>query len=332
MDIFDERYQGAMEKMSKTLGGIFSNLSDHWSRFQYMVMSSGLFDVIKNDAQKLLDIFNTMANNGELQKHTQKVAEVLKEVYGVIKEVVSFVWPVLHKVIVEIDKVAIAMGGWGEFIKKLGLIALVPIIISLSGALVAMGGVVASVVAQFMFASAILGPVGAIIAGINWPVLAVTVAIMGLIKSFSIWNEKIPIWKKIILTLVSPFLALWDAIKFVIDGIKTLNGTMPKVVVCKVTVGGNPTPINRKPKSGTRAGGGMVRAGANYLVGEGGRELFTPTQNGFITPNHRLGGNTGQHHIVIDLNLNQSGQLQLMGVQQSKQAPLQVNANLGRIR
>lgn len=43
---------------------------------------------------------------------------------------------------------------------------------------------------------------------------------------------------------------------------------------------------------GERAVGGPVRAGGSYLVGERGMELFTPTTNGFITPNNALGGMT----------------------------------------
>lgn len=47
-----------------------------------------------------------------------------------------------------------------------------------------------------------------------------------------------------------------------------------------------------------RSGGGPVRAGRPYEVGENGRELFVPQQNGIIVPNQRLappgaaGGNT----------------------------------------
>lgn len=40
--------------------------------------------------------------------------------------------------------------------------------------------------------------------------------------------------------------------------------------------------------AGARAEGGPVRAGRSYLVGEKGIERFTPTTNGFITPNSAL--------------------------------------------
>lgn len=41
---------------------------------------------------------------------------------------------------------------------------------------------------------------------------------------------------------------------------------------------------------GGRASGGAVKAGTSYLVGERGAEMFTPTRDGYITPNNQLGG------------------------------------------
>lgn len=49
-------------------------------------------------------------------------------------------------------------------------------------------------------------------------------------------------------------------------------------------VPGKPAP----PIAGKRAFGGPVRAGKTYLVGERGRELFTPNVGGSITPNNKL--------------------------------------------
>jgi hypothetical protein len=42
-----------------------------------------------------------------------------------------------------------------------------------------------------------------------------------------------------------------------------------------------------------KATGGPVTGGTPYIVGENGPELFTPSGNGFITPNNRLGGSSG---------------------------------------
>jgi lambda family phage tail tape measure protein len=41
-----------------------------------------------------------------------------------------------------------------------------------------------------------------------------------------------------------------------------------------------------------KALGGSVNAGTSYLVGEKGAEVFTPSMNGTITPNSKLGGET----------------------------------------
>jgi len=49
---------------------------------------------------------------------------------------------------------------------------------------------------------------------------------------------------------------------------------------------------------GGRAAGGSVMGGTSYLVGEKGPEIFTPSGNGSITPNNKLGGST-----VINLNV-----------------------------
>lgn len=50
------------------------------------------------------------------------------------------------------------------------------------------------------------------------------------------------------------------------------------------------TPVNKTKFGGPRAKGGPVKAGQTYLTGEKGIELFTPGQNGHITPNHQLAG------------------------------------------
>ena len=43
---------------------------------------------------------------------------------------------------------------------------------------------------------------------------------------------------------------------------------------------------------GPKATGGPVASGTSYLVGEKGPEIFTPSSNGNIIPNNKIGGNT----------------------------------------
>jgi len=61
---------------------------------------------------------------------------------------------------------------------------------------------------------------------------------------------------------------------------------------------------------GGKAAGGPVMGGTSYLVGERGAEIFTPSSNGVITPNNKLGGNT-------TINLNVTGAIDPEGTARS---------------
>jgi hypothetical protein len=61
--------------------------------------------------------------------------------------------------------------------------------------------------------------------------------------------------------------------------------------------GGPGGAAGRTARVGHRALGGPVTAGASYMVGERGPELFTPRISGRITPN---GGGAMQVNLVLD--------------------------------
>jgi hypothetical protein len=67
------------------------------------------------------------------------------------------------------------------------------------------------------------------------------------------------------------------------------------------TGGDGPAPID-----GARASGGPVSAGKNYLVGERGPEIFSPSSSGSIIPNHRAGGSVSNDNRTITININAS--------------------------
>jgi hypothetical protein len=67
------------------------------------------------------------------------------------------------------------------------------------------------------------------------------------------------------------------------------------------TGGDSPAPID-----GARAAGGPVSAGKNYLVGERGPEIFSPSSSGSIIPNHRAGGSVSNDNRTITINITAS--------------------------
>ena len=70
--------------------------------------------------------------------------------------------------------------------------------------------------------------------------------------------------------------------------------------------GGAPTSAPTVPPpgaiSGHLAGGGAAIAGRSYVVGERGREVFTPGASGHVTPNDQLGGGGGVVNINFTVN------------------------------
>jgi TP901 family phage tail tape measure protein len=56
----------------------------------------------------------------------------------------------------------------------------------------------------------------------------------------------------------------------------------------------------------TRAAGGSVMGGLEYLVGERGPELFVPSSSGTIVPNHRMGGGS-TYNITVNAGFGTSG-------------------------
>jgi len=73
------------------------------------------------------------------------------------------------------------------------------------------------------------------------------------------------------------------------------------------------------PVSGGRAAGGPVMGGRSYMVGERGPEIVTMGANGFVTPNHKLGGPT--------FNVDMRG-ASLEAVQRLEQIVMQVNGSI----
>jgi len=153
----------------------------------------------------------------------------------------------------------------------------------------------------------------------------------------SAWfNAFAEIWRSVWETLKQVFSEVWDGIKAVFDaaiggiksGMETLVAPIEKVIKLAERaislakeVGGNIASkakstisdiISRGSEITGKATGGMVRAGVPYIVGENGREMFMPTEDGVVIPNSRLsrmqnGAGGGQTNNIV-INVNGAGQ------------------------
>jgi hypothetical protein len=110
--IWDEKYAGAMERQSKTMGGLWSNLMDQWTRFQQMVMASGPFEKIKNQLSDLLDKINEMAANGQLQALADKVGAQMVRLIDAATIAAKKLWALGVAAFDVANRVAGMVGGW----------------------------------------------------------------------------------------------------------------------------------------------------------------------------------------------------------------------------
>jgi hypothetical protein len=120
------------------------------------------------------------------------------------------------------------------------------------------------------------------------------------------------------------FTALGTALTIIIDNFATLVDTVNNAynAIKKLVkfINENPVALGStgvagfglsKIFGGGKALGGSVMGGTSYLVGERGAELFTPTSNGVITPNNKLGGGN------TTINLNVTGAIDPEGTARS---------------
>jgi tape measure domain-containing protein len=124
MDELGRRNGGAAEGMSKTWGGVTSNLGDMWSKFMRMVMDAGVFDFLKDKLQTLLTFLQDAEADGRLQAWAEQTGAtilwVLKGLWAFGKglyETWQQLWPVLNDA-------AQTIGGWDNVAMIAGLFML----------------------------------------------------------------------------------------------------------------------------------------------------------------------------------------------------------------
>lgn len=159
--IWNGQYAGAMDKLSKTMGGMWSNLSDQWARFMLKIGNAGSFDYMKGRLSALLDYVNGLADSGRLDIIAKDISDgivgALKAVEGALQGVDwSAVWSGMRDGLAVMGTVAAAfawlaamLGPTGTVVAGLSLIGAMtfaPLIASLVALAPAIGGVLAALV------------------------------------------------------------------------------------------------------------------------------------------------------------------------------------------
>lgn len=81
MAIWNSKYAGAMDELSKAWMGLTSNLSDKWTVFAKDVMTSGAFDLAKQQLDGLLQDLDKMKETGEYDQLVETIGTNLVDAF-----------------------------------------------------------------------------------------------------------------------------------------------------------------------------------------------------------------------------------------------------------
>ncbi len=136
--IFNSKYAGAMENMSKTWDGVVSNMEDSWTKFKKDLMTkSGLFDDLKDYIKEFSDYFKDSADDwvksfGDFYKKIKANKDIFepfmeagKDLWEIIKAVFSDSWELVKDFFNlfsdESDKTVSVLDHLGGLFKGVGL-------------------------------------------------------------------------------------------------------------------------------------------------------------------------------------------------------------------
>lgn len=166
--IWKRRFDGAMERRSKTWNGMWSTMGDIVSMFMTSVGNAGIFDLLKAELKGLLDMFQQWEKDGTLKKIATEISGVLSSALKDIKEKLKAVnwreaWEGVKNFARSIQSAVDAVGGWGNALIILGVIMNAQTIVAVLELVSAIGRIAPALAMAFGVG---LGPVLIAIAGI----------------------------------------------------------------------------------------------------------------------------------------------------------------------
>ncbi|RXJ70603.1 hypothetical protein CS022_22760 [Veronia nyctiphanis] len=139
-EIFDQKYSGAMDRLSRTWSGMVSNLSDQWTRFTNMVMEAGVFDFMRGKLRHILATINAMADSGQLEAYAKRLSESLITGLKALWQFGTAAVAVSRDIAWAAGSVAEALGGWQPLLLALAGLMASKFVVSVLMTMKALGG------------------------------------------------------------------------------------------------------------------------------------------------------------------------------------------------
>lgn len=190
--IWNEKYAGAMDKLSQTWAGKISNISDAWGAFKRMIADAGVFDYLKEKLGGLLDKIDAMKNNGSLQKLAETISKNLVTAF-------EKAWEFGTKLYEKFNEINNYLGGFGNTMLVVAAILSLPLVAAFVNVAWAVGSLAVALIGAL---PAIWGFTAALLANpITW-IIGLVAAFAGLV--YVIWRN----WDDI----GAYFSRLWDEV------------------------------------------------------------------------------------------------------------------------
>lgn len=190
--IWNEKYGGAMDKLSNTWGGMMSNLSDNWERFKLMIADSGVFSYLQDKLRGLLEKIDAMAKDGSLQKLAETIGKNLVTAF-------EKAWEFGTKLYEKFNEINDYLGGFGNTMLVVAVILSLPLVAAFVNVAWAVGSLAVALIGAL---PAIWGFTAALLANpIAW-IIGLVAAFAGLV--YVIWRN----WDDI----GAYFSRLWDEV------------------------------------------------------------------------------------------------------------------------
>lgn len=190
--IWNEKYGGAMDKLSNTWGGMMSNLSDNWERFKLMIADSGVFSYLQDKLRGLLEKIDAMAQDGSLQKLAETIGKNLVTAF-------EKAWEFGTKLYDKFNEINDYLGGFGNTMLVVATILAMPLVAAFVNMAWAVGSQAVALIGAL---PAIWGFTAALLANpLTW-IIGLVVAFAGLV--YVIWRN----WDGI----GAYFSRLWDEV------------------------------------------------------------------------------------------------------------------------
>ncbi|MEL7430441.1 MAG: tape measure protein, partial [Pseudomonadota bacterium] len=130
MDIFNEKYGGAMERLSATWDGMVANLMDMWVKFQLMIMQSGLFDWMKDKLSGILDTINQMEADGSLKEWATSIGQSIQTTLEAAWQFALGFADAVSTIAGHLSTAAQFVGGWRNLLMILGAMTFAPALVA----------------------------------------------------------------------------------------------------------------------------------------------------------------------------------------------------------